>query len=127
MMIAGNLWAVIEDTQKEFGFWIAVRKEVHRSFQRAFDLSIDAVTGCTIMGLRTTRFGEKFYNPPYTRQDSASINSPDFGKGELTMFDSKTSRRRRMQLGVGAATAGVVPVSKPLAYASPVGAPHGDF
>jgi len=69
MMIAGNLWAVIEDTQKEFGFWIAVRKEVHRSFRRAFDLSIDAVTGCTIMGLRTTRFGEKFYNPPYTRQD----------------------------------------------------------
>lgn len=43
------------------------------------------------------------------------------------MFDSKISRRRMMLLGVGAATAGVVPVSKPLAYASPVGAPHGDF
>jgi len=35
MMIAGNLRAVIEDTQKEFGFWIAVRKEMHRSFRRA--------------------------------------------------------------------------------------------
>ena len=34
------------------------------------------------------------------------------------MLDSKISRRRMMQLGVGAATAGVVPVSKPLAYAS---------
>jgi len=42
------------------------------------------------------------------------------------MFD-KISRRRMMQLGVGAATAGVVPVSKPLAYASAVGAPQGEF
>ena len=38
------------------------------------------------------------------------------------MLDSKISRRRMMQLGVGAATASVVPVSKPLAYASAVGA-----
>jgi len=41
------------------------------------------------------------------------------------MLDSKISRRRMMQLGVGAATAGVVPVSKPLAYASTVGAVNG--
>jgi len=38
------------------------------------------------------------------------------------MLDGKISRRRMMQLGVGAATAGVVPVSKPLAYASGFGA-----
>jgi hypothetical protein len=37
----------------------------------------------------------------------------------------KISRRRMMQLGFGAATAGVVPVSKPLAYASAVGAVNG--
>src|SRR5215468_5531479 len=37
------------------------------------------------------------------------------------MFDRTISRRRMMQLGVGAATAGVVPVPKPLAYASALG------
>src|SRR6201993_5053962 len=42
------------------------------------------------------------------------------------MLDSKVSRRRMMQLGVGAATAGVVPVSSPLAYASAVGAVNSD-
>ena len=42
------------------------------------------------------------------------------------MFD-KLSRRRMMQLGVGAATAGIVPVSKPLAYASGSAAANGDF
>lgn len=43
------------------------------------------------------------------------------------MLDSKISRRRMMQLGVGAATAGVVPVSKPLAYASAVGAVNSEL
>ena len=42
------------------------------------------------------------------------------------MLDSKISRRRMMQLGVGAATAGVVPVSKPLAYASGLSAVNRD-
>src|SRR5215471_20566619 len=37
------------------------------------------------------------------------------------MFDRTISRRRMMQLGIGAATAGVVPASKPLAYASALG------
>src|ERR1700732_2567525 len=56
----------------------------------------------------------------------SQINSAVFGKGEPTMLDSKISRRRMMQLGVGAATAGVVQVSKPLAYASGLGA-NDDF
>ena len=42
------------------------------------------------------------------------------------MFD-QISRRRMMQLGVGAATAGVVSVSKPLAYASGIGTANCDF
>jgi len=43
------------------------------------------------------------------------------------MLDRKISRRRMMQLGVGAATAGVVPVSKQLACASAVDALNSDL
>jgi hypothetical protein len=43
------------------------------------------------------------------------------------MFYSKISRRRMMQIGFGAATAGVVPVFRPLAYASRLGTVNRDF
>jgi len=43
------------------------------------------------------------------------------------MFDTTISRRRMMQLGVGAVTAAVVPVSMPLAHASAVGSLNSDL